>query len=145
MYFFSLYRCILDTSWIIFNNNLFNSIHCLQYQCKDNSVLYIQKADKLRQPVMDTNNVAISRLVIGTSRTVGSAKKFVRITSGFGGEEFPKTLRNDLYLYKTQVWRGFQIGICTCSTRKTLNFLNFISTWHVENCQIQRDGKRLEW
>ena len=25
-----------------------------------------------------------SRLVIGTSRTVGSAKKFVRITSGFG-------------------------------------------------------------
>jgi hypothetical protein len=26
-------------------------------------------------------------LVIGTSRTVGSAKKFVRITSGFGGGE----------------------------------------------------------
>jgi hypothetical protein len=26
-----------------------------------------------------------ARLVIGTSRTVGSAKKFVRITSGFGG------------------------------------------------------------
>jgi hypothetical protein len=35
----------------------------------------------------------LSRLVIGTSRTVGSAKKFVRITSGFGGEEFTKTLR----------------------------------------------------
>ena len=34
-----------------------------------------------------------SRLVIGTSRTVGSAKKFVRITSGFGGREFTKTLR----------------------------------------------------
>ena len=33
-----------------------------------------------------------SRLVIGTSRTVGSAKKFVRITSGFGGGEFTKTL-----------------------------------------------------
>jgi hypothetical protein len=32
-------------------------------------------------------------LVIGTSRTVGSAKKFVRITSGFGGGEFTKTLR----------------------------------------------------
>jgi hypothetical protein len=32
------------------------------------------------------------RLVIGTSRTVGSAKKFVRITSGFGGGEFTKTL-----------------------------------------------------
>jgi hypothetical protein len=29
-----------------------------------------------------------TRLVIGTSRTVGSAKKFVRITSGFGGGEF---------------------------------------------------------
>ena len=28
------------------------------------------------------------------NRTVGSAKKFVRITSGFGGGEFTKTLRN---------------------------------------------------
>jgi hypothetical protein len=35
----------------------------------------------------------IARLVIGTSRTVGSAKKFVRITSGFGEGEFTKTLR----------------------------------------------------
>ena len=34
-----------------------------------------------------------TRLVIGTSSTVGSAKKFVRITSGFGGGEFTKTLR----------------------------------------------------
>jgi hypothetical protein len=34
-----------------------------------------------------------ARLVIGTSRTVGSAKKFVRITSGFGGGEFTKMLR----------------------------------------------------
>jgi hypothetical protein len=33
-----------------------------------------------------------TRLVIGTSRKVGSAKKFVRITSGFGGGEFTKTL-----------------------------------------------------
>jgi hypothetical protein len=32
-----------------------------------------------------------TRLVIGTSRTVGSAKKFVRITSGFGGGEFTKS------------------------------------------------------
>ena len=32
-------------------------------------------------------------VLIGTSRTVGSAKKFVRITSGFGGGEFTKTLR----------------------------------------------------
>jgi hypothetical protein len=31
------------------------------------------------------HNIVITRLVIGTSRTVGSAKKIVRITSGFGG------------------------------------------------------------
>jgi hypothetical protein len=35
-------------------------------------------------------------LVIGTSRTVGSAKKFVRITSGFGVEEFTKTLMKNI-------------------------------------------------
>jgi hypothetical protein len=40
--------------------------------------------------------LATARLVIGTSRTVGSAKKFVRITSGFGGGEFTKTLRKVL-------------------------------------------------
>ena len=44
----------------------------------------------------------ISLLVIGTSRTVGSAKKFVRITSGFGGAEFTKTLRK----------------VCTCQKLK---------------------------
>jgi hypothetical protein len=38
------------------------------------------------------NELEHARLVIGTSRTVGSAKKFVRITSGFGGGEFTKTL-----------------------------------------------------
>jgi hypothetical protein len=43
-----------------------------------------------------------TRLVIGTSRTVGSAKKFVRITSGFGGGEFKKTLRK----------------VCTCQKLK---------------------------
>jgi hypothetical protein len=40
------------------------------------------------------NNRTLSRLVIGTSRTVGSAKKFVRIASGFGGGEFTKTALN---------------------------------------------------
>ena len=35
----------------------------------------------------------LTRLVIGTSRTVGSTKKFVRITSGFGEGEFTKSLR----------------------------------------------------
>ena len=43
-----------------------------------------------------------SRLVIDTSRTVGSAKKFVRITFGFGGGEFTKTLRK----------------VCTCQKLK---------------------------
>ena len=46
--------------------------------------------------------IIITRLVIGTSRTVGSAKKFVRITSGFGGGEFTKTLRK----------------VCTCQKLK---------------------------
>ena len=46
--------------------------------------------------------VALSRLVIGTSRTVGSAKKFVRITSGFGGGEYTNTLRK----------------VCTCQKLK---------------------------
>ena len=45
---------------------------------------------------------SVTRLVIGTSRTVGSAKKFVRITSGFGGGEFTKTLRK----------------VCTCQKLK---------------------------
>ena len=53
--------------------------------------------EKMRLLGMDT-----SRLVIGTSRTVGSAKKFVRITSGFGGGEFTKTLRK----------------VCTCQKLK---------------------------
>jgi hypothetical protein len=46
--------------------------------------------------------IALPRLVIGTSRTVGSAKKFVRITSSFGGGEFTKTLRK----------------VCTCQQLK---------------------------
>jgi hypothetical protein len=50
----------------------------------------------------------VSRLVIGTSRTVGSAKKFVRITSSFGGGEFTKTLRK----------------VCTCQKLK-FAFLQF--------------------
>ena len=56
--------------------------------------LIIYKLSKLTLPH--------TRLVIGTSRTVGSAKKFVRITSGFGGGEFPKTLRK----------------VCTCQKLK---------------------------
>ena len=42
--------------------------------------------------------ITLTRLVIGTSRTVGSTKKFVRITSGFGGGEFTKTLRRYVHV-----------------------------------------------
>jgi hypothetical protein len=56
----------------------------------------------------------MARLVICTSRTVGSAKKFVRITSGFGGGEFTKTLRK----------------VCTCQKLK-LDFLM------LEYCKIR--------
>jgi hypothetical protein len=42
---------------------------------------------KINLPEYEETLSAISRLVIGTSRTIGSAKKFVRITSGFGGGE----------------------------------------------------------
>ena len=55
-----------------------------------------------------------SRLVIGTSRTVGSAKKFVRISSGFGGGEFTKTLRK----------------VCTCQKLKIAFLL-------LEYCKIR--------
>ena len=59
-------------------------------------------------PIQNTLNakhfddIVYARLVIGTSRTVGSAKEFVRITSGFGGGEFTKTLRK----------------VCTCQKLK---------------------------
>jgi hypothetical protein len=56
----------------------------------------------------------VSRLVIATSRTVGSANKFVRITSGFGGGEFTKTLRK----------------VCTCQKLK-FSFLQ------LEYCKIR--------
>ena len=54
-----------------------------------------------------------TRLVIGTSRTVGSAKKFVRITSGFGGGEFTKTLRKVcMYISKILLLEYCKIREC---------------------------------
>jgi hypothetical protein len=53
----------------------------------------------------------LTRLVIGTSRTVGSAKKFVRITSGFDGGEFMKTLRK----------------VCTCQKLIRLKKLTIVT------------------
>ena len=57
---------------------------------------------------------SLTRLVIGTNRTVDSAKKFVRIISGFGGGEFTKTLRK----------------VCTC---QKLNFFFLL----LEYCKIR--------
>ena len=71
-------------------------------------------------------NSLTSRLVIGTSRTVGSAKKFVRITSGFGGGEFTKTLRK----------------VCTCQKLKLLFYCSNIAK--SENAMLWRMLSRLE-
>ena len=56
---------------------------------------FLKRGGKIFATVTGNNffNIGLARLVIGTSRTVGSARKFVRITSGFGGGEFTKTLR----------------------------------------------------
>ena len=67
-----------------------------------------------------------TRLVIGTSRTVGSAKKFVRITSGFGGGEFTKTLRK----------------VCTCQNWNLLFYCSNIAK--SENAILWRKLSRLE-
>ena len=68
-------------------------------------LLFLYLINKLTfyfQMILLTYAIPLTRLVIGTSRTVGSAKKFVRITSGFGGGEFTKTLRK----------------VCTCQKLK---------------------------
>jgi hypothetical protein len=71
----------IKTTIIVFNGNTIS--------------LFANKM-KLKYQIYNT------RLVIGTSRTVGSAKKFVMITSGFGGGEFMKTFRK----------------VCTCQKLK---------------------------
>ena len=74
-----------------------------------------------------TNFITYSRLVIGTSRIVRSAKNFVRITSSFGGGEFMKTLRK----------------VCTC--QKYWNFLFYCSNIaKSENAMLWRMPSRLE-
>ena len=69
----------------------------------------------------------MTRLVIGTSRTVGSAKKFVRITSGVDGGEFTKTLRK----------------VCTCQKlKKKKIYCSNIAK--LENAMLWRMLSRLE-
>ena len=46
----------------------------------------------------------ISRLVIGTSRTVGSAKKFVRITSGFWWKRVHEDASQGMYMSKIEIF-----------------------------------------
>ena len=80
---------------VFVNNSVFN-LHFMKISTEiDNNFGY----EKITQLV---DNIPLTRLVIGTSRTVGSAKKFVRITSGFGGGDFTKTLRK----------------VCTCQKLK---------------------------
>jgi hypothetical protein len=45
-----------------------------------------------------------TRLVIGTSRTVGSAKKFVRITSGFGWRRVHEDASQGMYMSKIEIF-----------------------------------------
>ncbi len=82
---------------------------CQKSECKtaSSSIMHgLWNMTSIRAEAVGTcilrSSLSITRLVIGTSRTVGSAKKFVRITSGFGGGEFTKTLRK----------------VCTCQKLK---------------------------
>ena len=90
--------------WMLFNfpPNKLGSMH----EWSDSAGVFLifcySRSFRLRVGEPNTGNKSLSRLVIGTSRTVGSAKKFVRITSGFGGGEFTKTLRK----------------VCTCQKLK---------------------------
>ena len=72
-----LYRLLGASSWMAFFNKTYT---------------FLENSNKSTVPLLYFV-INYTRLVIGTSRTVGSAKKFVRITSGFGGGEFTKTLR----------------------------------------------------
>ena len=84
--------CVYCNSWIIHNHH-----NCTGVETRNHDELLRMDrnsdSDWLSVEIHCTYHFILSRLVIGTSRTVGSAKKFVRITSGFGGGEFTKTLR----------------------------------------------------
>ena len=104
---YSLYHSIclfLSSSYsdfycsLIFLLRCFAALHMLSIRYP----LLIYYASVYRGSVWMNGLFPYSRLVIGTSKTVGSAKKLVRITSGFGGGEFTKTLRK----------------VCTCQKLK---------------------------
>ena len=95
------------TIWFIVFNATFNYVSVISWR----SVLLVEETGvrgENHRPVAShwlhffQYTCTYTRLVIGTSRTVGSAKKFVRITSGFDGGEFTKTLRK----------------VCTCQKLK---------------------------
>ena len=79
--------------------------HLIHHNTYILSIYFVKNKKSLKEESESVNrrtDNTIARLVIGTSRIVGSAKKFVRITSGFGGGEFTKTLRK----------------VCTCQQLK---------------------------
>jgi hypothetical protein len=86
---------------IINNTEIFIQVNYKHQNVKITLKYYVtQKINKSAS--LCVHKYTYIRLVIGTSRTVGSAKKFVRITFGFGGGEFTKTLRK----------------VCTCQKLK---------------------------
>ena len=88
----NLWNFVYIYEWFLFVHN-FSMI----FNYQDLFLVEIYRKIKVNLYLLCLNYVQTkithTRLVIGTSRTVGSAKKFVRITSGFGGGEFTKTLR----------------------------------------------------
>ena len=58
---------------------------------------------------------AKSQLVIGTSRTVGSAKKFVRITCGFGQEDASQGMymsKIEIFFFTAQILQNQRMLCC---------------------------------
>ena len=86
---------------------MFNESHFQKKKLKKNIYLFRLFIEKYMPRRSKLSFLLISRLVIGASRTVGSAKKFVRITSGFGGGEFTKTLRKVCTSQAHGAWISF--------------------------------------
>jgi len=91
--------------------------------------------------IMLIRTLTLPRLVIGTSRTVGSAKKFVRITSDFGGGEFTKTLRK---VYTCQKLKFAFLLLEYCKIRKCYAVANAFTIRNMHSlllymCSIRTD------
>ena len=80
-----------------------------------------------------TLSCSLARLVIGTSRTIGSAKKFMRITSGFGGGEFTKTLRRYVHV-KNWNFLFYCSNIAKSENAMLWRMLSWLETYIVYSC-----------